>query len=224
MSGRTSSLWWIDCEKEEALGREVRKIEVMRGRGRDVQRRQFLALAGAALAAPALPAFAAVPTGTGLHGLSAFGDLKYPPDFKHFDYVNADAPKGGLFNFSPPSWFYNQSVLTFNTLNSFITKGDAPPRMEMCFASLMTGGMTGALDEPDAVYGLVAETVTLSDDRNVFEFRLRPEARFHDGSPLTAEDVAFTLRPLQEGRSSEPAPAARRDDRGSGRRSPTRCG
>ena len=54
-----------------------------------------------------------------LHGLSAFGDLKYGPDFTHFDYVNIDAPKGGTFNFSPPNWGYNQNTLTFNTLNSF---------------------------------------------------------------------------------------------------------
>ena len=157
-------------------------------------RRDFLALAGAAAAAPLLPAFAASPTGKPLHGLSAFGDLKYPAGFKHFDYVNPDAPKGGTFNLSVPSWVYNQSPLTFNTLNSFTPKGDAPPRMEMCFDALMMD----ALDEPDAVYGLLAETVTISEDRNSFEFKLRPEARFHDGSPVTAADVAFTFLTYKE--------------------------
>ncbi len=103
--------------------------------------------------------------------------------------MNLDAPKGGTFNFQPPNWLYNQNTQTFNTLNSFIPKGDSPPRMEMCFDSLMTA----ALDEPDTLYGLVAETVTLSADRNGFDFALRPEARFHDGTPLTAEDVAFTF-------------------------------
>ncbi|WP_353646068.1 extracellular solute-binding protein [Mesorhizobium sp. WSM2239] len=163
---------------------------------RPIPRRSFLAGAASAAAAPLLPsfAFAATPTGTKLHGLSAFGDLKYAADFPHFDYVNPDAPKGGMFNFSPPSWFFNQSTLTFNTLNSFVPRGDAPPRMELCFDSLMTGPLTGALDEPDAVYGLLAETVTLSDDRNTFEFGLRPEAKFHDGTPLTAEDCAFTFK------------------------------
>lgn len=158
-------------------------------------RRAFLAGAGAVIAAPLLPSsiFAASPTGQKLHGLSAFGDLKYPVDFKHFDYVNPDAPKGGSFNFSPPNWVFNQNTQTFNTLNTFVARGDAPPRMEMCFDSLMTGAqMTGALDEPDAIYGLLAETVTISADRNSFEFALRPEAKFHDGSPLTAADVAFT--------------------------------
>lgn len=156
-----------------------------------MRRRDFLALAGAAAAAPLLGGrgFAASPTDVPLHGLSAFGDLKYAADFKHFDYVNADAPKGGTFNFQPPNWLYNQSVLTFNTLNSFVARGDAPPRMEMCFDSLMTG----ALDEPDTLYGLVAETVTISADRAGFTFSLRPQARFRDGSPLTAADVAFSF-------------------------------
>lgn len=155
-------------------------------------RRDFLALGAAATAAALLPvrAFAAIPTGVKMHGLSAFGDLKYKPDFAHFDYVNVDAPQGGTFNFSPPNWGYNQNTETFNTLNSFTPKGDAPPRMAMCFDSLMAR----ALDEPDAIYGLIADGVTISDDRKSFEFSLRPEARFHDGTPLTAEDAAFTFK------------------------------
>jgi microcin C transport system substrate-binding protein len=155
-------------------------------------RRDFLALGSAAAAAALLPgrAFANTATGTKLHGLSAFGDLKYRPDFAHFDYVNPDAPKGGQMNFAPPNATLNQSFLTFNTLNSLVLKGEAPPRTELCFDSLMTS----ALDEPDAAYGLLAETVTLSPDRNGFRFALRPQARFHDGSPLTAEDVVFSLK------------------------------
>ncbi|MBZ9801556.1 extracellular solute-binding protein [Mesorhizobium sp. ES1-6] len=155
-------------------------------------RRDFLALGAAAAAAALLPgrAFAANPAGTKLHGLSAFGDLKYRPDFMHFDYVDVNAPTGGIFNFAPPNWDYNQSTETFNTLNAFTLKGDAPPRMEMCFDALMVA----ALDEPDAVYGQLAESVTISDDRNSFEFALRPEARFHDSTPLTAEDAAFTFK------------------------------
>ncbi|MBZ9671262.1 extracellular solute-binding protein [Mesorhizobium sp. ES1-3] len=155
-------------------------------------RRDFLALGGAAAAAALMPgkAFASIATGTKLHGLSAYGDLKYKPDFPHFDYVNPDAPKGGQMNFAPPNATLNQSFLTFNTLNFLVLKGEAPPRAELCFDSLMTS----ALDEPDAVYGLLAESVTLSQDRNGFRFVLRPQARFHDGSPLTAEDVAFALK------------------------------
>ncbi|PZV37372.1 extracellular solute-binding protein [Mesorhizobium kowhaii] len=155
-------------------------------------RRDFLALGSAAAAAALLPgkAFATIPTGVKLHGLSAFGDLKYKPDFAHFDYVNPDAPKGGQMNFAPPNATLNQSFLTFNTLNSLVLKGDSPPRTELCFDALMAS----ALDEPDAVYGLLAESVTLSQDRNGFRFSLRPQARFNDGSPLTAEDVAFALK------------------------------
>ena len=159
-------------------------------------RRDFLALGAAATAAALLPgrAFADTPTGVKLHGLSAFGDLKYKADFTHFDYVNVDAPQGGTFNFSPPNWGANQNPQTFNTLNSFVPKGDSPQRMEMCFDTLMAR----ALDEPDAVYGLIAENVTISDDRNSFTFSLRPQAHFHDGSPLTAEDAAFTFKLLKD--------------------------
>ncbi|WP_274630461.1 extracellular solute-binding protein [Arvimicrobium flavum] len=161
-----------------------------------LSRRLFLAGSGAVLAAPLLPAtgIARSATGAPLHGLSAFGELKYGPDFQHFDYVNADAPKGGTFRYGPSQWLYNQNPYTFNTLNSFVPKGDAPPRMEICFDALMVS----AMDEPDSIYGLVAKTVTISPDRNSFEFALRPEAKFHDGSPLTAEDVAFTYRTLKE--------------------------
>ncbi len=163
---------------------------------RPLRRRAFLKGAAAAAAAPLLPAplFAASRTEVPLHGLSAFGELKYPADFRNFDYVNVDAPKGGTFNYGPSQWLYNQNPYTFNTLNSFVAKGDAPPRMEACFDSLMAS----ALDEPDSLYGLLAETVTISADRNSFTFALRPGARFHDGSPLTAEDAAFTYALFKE--------------------------
>jgi microcin C transport system substrate-binding protein len=160
-------------------------------------RRGFLALGAAAVAAPFLPSrlyAEALATGTPLHGISVFGDLKYGPEFTHFEYASPDAPKGGTFNFAPFTWIYNQSVLTFNTLNSFAARGDAPPRMEMCFDSLMTS----ALDEPDSMYGLLAESVTISEDRNSFTFVMRPEARFHDGTPLTARDAAFSFDLLKE--------------------------
>ncbi|SDU46746.1 extracellular solute-binding protein [Stappia sp. ES.058] len=128
------------------------------------------------------------------HGLSVFGDLKYGPSFQNFDYVDPAAPAGGRMAFTAPSWAYNQNPQTFNTFNTFILTGDAPPRMELCFDTLMVR----ALDEPDAVYGLVAETVEVSGDGNLYVFDLRREARFHDGSPLTAEDVAFSLTTLKD--------------------------
>jgi microcin C transport system substrate-binding protein len=137
---------------------------------------------------------AGTPTGRPLHGLSAFGDLKYGPEFTHFDYASPDAPMGGVFNFPPPNWAYNQNVETFNTLNTFVPKSDAPPRMEMCFDSLMVR----ALDEPDAIYGLLAESVTISEDRNSYDFKLRPGAKFSDGSPLTVDDIVYTYRLFKE--------------------------
>ena len=91
------------------------------------------------------------------HGMSAFGDLKYPADFKHFDYVNPNAPKGGIFSQIGSSRQFNQSFLTFNSLNSYILKGDAALGMERTFASLMSA----AGDEPDSMYGLGASTVKI---------------------------------------------------------------
>ena len=133
-------------------------------------------------------------TGEKLHGISAFGDLKYPADYKHFDDANPDAPKGGRFVFLPSNWAFNQNVQTFNTLNTFVLKGDAPPRMEMCYDTLMAGSP----DEPSSLYCALASSITISQDYNQFSFGIRPEARFHDGSPVTAEDVAFSYNELKE--------------------------
>lgn len=126
--------------------------------------------------------------------MSAFGDLLYPPDFKHFRYVNPDAPKGGVFSQIGPSRMFNQNFLTFNSLNSFILKGDAAQGMELTFAALMA--RSG--DEPDAMYGLAAHAVRISEDGLTYRFSLRPECRFHDGSALTAHDVAWSLATLKE--------------------------
>jgi microcin C transport system substrate-binding protein len=128
-----------------------------------------------------------------LHGLSVFGDLKYPPDFHHFDYVNPAAPKGGMFSTIPSVRTYNQSYYTFSSLNAFILKGEGAQGMDLTFATLMTR----AGDEPDALYGLVAKSVQISPDKLVYRFTLRPEARFHDGTKLTAEDAAFSLTTLK---------------------------
>ena len=129
-----------------------------------------------------------------VHGISAFGDLKYPADFTHFDYVNLDAPKGGLFSSIPWARMNNQSFLTFNSLNAFILKGEGAVGMEQTFTTLMAR----AGDEPDAMYGLAAQAVTISPDGLTYRFRMRPEARFHDGSKLTAQDVAFSLNTLKD--------------------------
>ena len=125
------------------------------------------------------------------HGLSAFGDLKYGPDFKHFDYANPDAPKGGEVRL--------RDLGSFDNLNPFILKGI---RLRGVGAIAISGLpydslMTPATDEPDAMYGLVAESADVAPDRSWVAFTMRSEARFHDGTPLTAEDVAFSFEILK---------------------------
>jgi microcin C transport system substrate-binding protein len=159
-------------------------------------RRQTLAAATGALAAalPAIAVAAAETTEVESHGVSAFGDFKYAADFRNFDYADPQAPKGGVFSQVGSVRAYNQNFLTFDSLNSFILRGDAAMGIERTFATLMKR----AWDEPDALYGLAARAVRISADRRVYRFLLRPEARFHDGSALTAHDVAFSLNLLKE--------------------------
>ena len=128
------------------------------------------------------------------HGMSAFGDLKYPADFHHFDYVDPNAPKGGMFSHVGSTRAFNQNFLTFNSLNTLILKGDAAQGMELTFASLMAR----AGDEPDAIYGLAARGVEISPDGLTYRFFLRPGITFHDGSPITSHDVAFSLQILKD--------------------------
>ena len=166
--------------------------------GSGLSRRDVLVLgAGAAGALAASAGGALAPAARAgeveSHGLSAFGDLKYPADFQHLDYVNPNAPKGGVLSQINPMRAYNQSFLTFNSLNSYILKGDGAQGMEWSFASLMAR----AFDEPDAVYGSAARAVRVSADRRNYRFLLRPQARFHDGTALTAHDVAFSLTTLK---------------------------
>jgi microcin C transport system substrate-binding protein len=149
-----------------------------------LSRREVLVIGAGAVAVTPLvfraPAYGAAER----HGLSAFGDLAYPPDFKHLKYANPSAPKGGTF-----SQLAGTGTNTFNSFNGFILKGDPALDMALTFASLMAR----AEDEPDAVYGLAAEKVAVSADRRTFRFTLRPGITFHDGTPITAADVAFSL-------------------------------
>src|SRR6266550_8964070 len=125
-----------------------------------LSRRRVLGLGVGALSAARLRPAMAVDAGGEAHGISVFGDLKYPADFHHFDYVNPSAPKGGLFSVIPWVRAYNQSYQTFNSLNAYILKGDGAQGMDMTFAPLMVR----ANDEPDAMYGLAAESVRISAD------------------------------------------------------------
>ncbi|MGX7741385.1 extracellular solute-binding protein [Rhodopseudomonas parapalustris] len=159
-----------------------------------LNRRNVLALGVGALAVAHLRDSAAATEGeTVSHGISAFGDLKYPADFAHFDYVDPRTPKGGLFSTIPSVRAFNQSFLTFNSLNAYILKGDGAQGMGLTFATLMAR----AGDEPDAMYGFAASKVAISPDGLTYRFTMRPEARFHDGSKLTARDAAFSLNILK---------------------------
>jgi len=162
-------------------------------RTRRLTRRSVLAMSGAAAAASLLPRGAGAEEAPS-HGISAFGDLNYPPNFARFGYVNPDAPKGGTFSHVGGYRAYNQSFLTFNSLNSFVLKGDAAQGMELTFATLMVR----ALDEPDAMYGLAATGARVSPDGTTYRFLMRPSAKFHDGTKLTSHDAAFSLNVLKE--------------------------
>jgi microcin C transport system substrate-binding protein len=174
----------------------VRRAPAAIRRTAGLTRRDALGLTAGALAAT-LPRFAAAAPEPGeveSHGLSAFGDLKYPAEFRHFDYVDPQAPKGGMFSLVGTVRHLNQNFNTFNSLNGFILRGDAALGIERTFATLMTR----AWDEPDGMYGLAARAVRISADRRTYRFLMRPEARFHDGSPLTAHDAAFSFNLLKD--------------------------
>ncbi|GAB4229766.1 MAG: extracellular solute-binding protein [Methyloligellaceae bacterium] len=146
------------------------------------------ALAGLAILLLAAGGTGAAQAGEKRHGLSVFGDLKYPPDFKHFDYVNPDAPKGGRL-----SMIGSAGLITFNSLNGYILKGDPAQGIGLLFDQLMVR----AADEPDAMYGLVAHAAQKADDGSSVTFYMRPEAQFSDGTPVTAQDAVFSLEILK---------------------------
>ncbi|MBR0792453.1 ABC transporter substrate-binding protein [Bradyrhizobium manausense] len=157
--------------------------------------RRDLLLTGAAVAAlPALGSAAGVPVvGTAeaqsagelpwRHALSLFGKVKYPADFKRFDYVNPEAPKGGAAR--------QIAVGTFDNFNIVVSgvKGQVAGAVAFIYESLTTP----ALDEVSTEYGALAEAVSHPDDFSYVTYRLRPEAKWHDGKPVTADDVIFSL-------------------------------
>lgn len=118
--------------------------------------------------------------------LAMHGEPKYGPDFQHFDYVNPNAPKGGSLRLS--------ALGTFDSLNSFILRGTPAVGLGLLYDTLTVS----SADEPFTAYGLVAEAIETPPDRSWVKFRLRPEARFHDGAPIRAEDVIFTFNLLRE--------------------------
>jgi microcin C transport system substrate-binding protein len=121
------------------------------------------------------------------HALSLYGDVKYGPDFTHFDYVNPEAPKGGTVR--------DFTVGTsFDTFNPFVLKGVPAAGAGLLFDTLTVR----AADEPDTAYGLVAESMEIPKDRTWVIYHLRPQARFNDGTPITADDVLWTFNTLRE--------------------------
>ena len=118
-------------------------------------------------------------------GMSLFGDLKYGPDFKNFDYVNPDAPKGGTMRLS--------AIGTFDTLNPYVVKGLPAAGIGGIFSTLAVASE----DEPGSEYGLVAEKIELAPDKLSVLYEIRKEARFHDGTPMTPEDVIWTFETLR---------------------------
>ncbi len=150
--------------------------------------------AGALATLVARPLAAFADNSVETHGLSSFGDLALPPDFPYFAYVNPQAPTGGLLSLQITGTSGNQNFDTFDTLNIYTWKGNGAAGMSATFDTLMTANG----DEPDSVYGLLAQSVRVSADELDYRFRLRSEARFFDGSKVTAADVAFSLNVLKE--------------------------
>ena len=120
------------------------------------------------------------------HGVSLFGDLKYPADFKNFDYVNPNAPKGGKLR--------RAALGTFDTLNPFNLKGNAAAGSGLIYETLLSS----SLDEASSEYGLLAEAVSYPDDYSSVTYRIRSQARWQDGKPVTPEDVIFSLDMLKK--------------------------
>jgi microcin C transport system substrate-binding protein len=122
----------------------------------------------------------------GSHGLSLFGELKYGPDFKNFEYVDPNAPKGGTMKYS--------AIGTYDTLNPFVVKGVPAAGIGQIFDTLTAASE----DEASSEYGLVADSIEVAPDKLSVLYTLRKEARFHDGSPMTPDDVVWTFNTLRE--------------------------
>ena len=160
-----------------------------------ITRRHLLQSGAYAAIVPSLGIAASVPTldlahaqsGTGepvwRHALSLFGDIKYPADFKRFDYVNPDAPKGGAAR--------SIAIGTFDNFNVAVAgvKGALGAAVQLIYESLMTA----SLDEVSTEYCTLAESVSHPEDFSSVTYRLRPQAKWHDGKPVTPEDVIFSL-------------------------------
>jgi len=143
----------------------------------------LVALMAALAFAVAAPAKQATIT---TYGISTFGDLKYPANFKHFDYVNPNAPKGGEMSI----WAFGG----FDSMNPYTIKGRSGALSSIFFETLLEGSD----DEPDSLYGLLAKSLEYPASKDWVIFTLRPEARFSDGTPVTAADVMFSYQTFRD--------------------------
>lgn len=148
---------------------------------------RLLAILGAAVAVCFVAPAHAMVRGKPVHGIAIHGEVKYGPN-QPFDYVNVNAPKGGQLTLP------NANDQTFDTFNPFSIKGSPARGTPLLFESLMAGG----LDEASGSYCFICETIEVAADNSWVEFKLRKEARFSDGSPITAEDVVFSYTTLTE--------------------------
>ncbi len=153
---------------------------------REKFRKYFLPVLLLCLSLLSAPVFSAAAETVTTHGLDLYGQLKYAPDFTHFDYADPAAPKGGTLR--------RAAIGTFDTFNDFIIKGVSAAGIGMIYDTLMAP----AEDEPFSQYGLLAEKVELAADRTFVIFHLNPAACFHDGARVTADDVVFTYNLLLE--------------------------
>ncbi len=126
------------------------------------------------------------PSAGASYGIAFYGDLKYPANFTHFDYTNPDAPKGGSVKLGETG--------TFDNLNPFILNGVKAPGLGQTFDTLMVQSQ----DEPESMYGLIASGVRVAADHSYAEFIIRPEARWHDGTSITPDDVVYSFHALKE--------------------------
>lgn len=123
------------------------------------------------------------------HGVTLYGDLKYGPDFKHFNYVNPDARKGGQIVIG---------ISNFDNINQYITLGTTPTSADVQVVEIVETLMYRNADEPNSAYGLIAETITYSEDHKWVEFKIRDIARWNDGKPITVDDVIYSYEMMRD--------------------------
>jgi microcin C transport system substrate-binding protein len=136
----------------------------------------------------AITGLLAAPQAHAAHAIAQYGEPKYPAGFKHFDYVNPDAPKGGTLVLANPS-----RLTSFDKFNPFTLRGNTAPGVDLLFESLTVGSS----DEVASAYGLLADDIQIAPDGLSVTFHINPRARFSNGDPVTAEDVKFSLDTLK---------------------------